>query len=228
MSQNKKIGLLVAMQKEARGIIDGLSSVKEVQYKGITFTLGNRGEREVVVALAGIGKVNAAFTTAVMIERFDVKAVVNTGIAGGVGKLAPLTPLSVISVCQHDSDTTALGDPIGLISGINKVYFEADKELADVIAKCAGSAVYGRVATGDRFVADSLLAKSIANTFDAVACDMECGAVAQVCYLAGVPFGALKVISDSAEDGAELTYEELSTKACEINANAVLKVLQEL
>ncbi len=227
MSHKKKIGLLVAMQKEARGIINGLSSVKEVQYKGITFTVGNCGDREVVVALAGIGKVNAAFTTAIMIERFGVQAVVNTGIAGGVGKLAPLTPLAVTSVCQHDSDTTALGDPIGLISGINKVYFDADKEIVEAIVKCADNAVCGRVATGDQFIANSQLAKSLAHTFEAVACDMECGAVAQVCYLSDVPFGALKVISDSAEDGAELTYEELSTKACEINANTILKVLIE-
>ncbi len=228
LKYKNKIGLLVAMQMEAREIINGLSSVREENYKGITFTLGKRANKEIVVALAGIGKVNAAYTTAIMIERYGVNVIINTGIAGGVGQLKPLTPLAVTSTCQHDSNTTALGDPIGLVSGVNKVFFDTDTELAEIIKNSAQNAVLGRVATGDVFVADNVLAKNIASTFGAIACDMECCAVAQVCLLSGVKFGALKVISDSALDGAALTYEELSTKACEINASTLLCAIEKI
>lgn len=224
----KKIGLLVAMQKEAQGIIQGLSNVRKEEYKGKIFTLGVLGDKEVVLALAGIGKVNASFTTAIMIERYSVECVINTGIAGGVGKLKPLTALSVSSVCQHDSDTTALGDPIGLISGLNKVYFDCDEQVINVIKSVAENAVIGRVATGDKFVASDEESKRIAQTFDAIACDMECGACAQVCYIAGVKFGALKVISDSAGDDSPMAYEELALRACQINSSTLLKVVKAL
>ena len=223
-----RIGLLIAMEKEALGIAQGLSNTYTEEYKGKTFTIGKVGEKEVVLALAGIGKVNSAYTTTLMIEHYNVECVINTGIAGGVGKLAPLTALSVSSVCQHDSDTTALGDPIGLISGLNKVYFDCDEEVVEVIRKATGNAVVGRVATGDRFVASDEESKNIAKTFDAVACDMECCACAQVCYISGVKFGALKVISDSAGDESPMDYATLAQKACEINANALLKVIKEL
>lgn len=223
-----KIGLLIAMNKEAQGIIRGLSNVYTDTYKGKTFTLGKIGDKEVVLALAGIGKVNASFTTALMIERFKVDCIINTGIAGGVGRLKPLTALAVSSVCQHDSDTTALGDPLGLISGLNKVYFDCDDNVVDAIIKSAGNGVVGRVATGDKFIASDVESKAIAKNFDAIACDMECGACAQVCYMAGVRFGALKVISDSAGDGSQLTYEEFAERACEINANTLLKAIQIL
>lgn len=224
----RKIGLLVAMEKEARDIIAGLQSTYSLEYKGKTFTIGKMGDNEVILALAGIGKVNAAFTTTIMVEKFGVDVVINTGIAGGVGKLKPLSALSVSRVCQHDSDTTALGDPIGLISGLNMVYFDADKEIVEVIKNGAENASVGIVATGDTFIADSNKAKAIANIFGAVACDMECGAVAQVCHILGVKFGALKVISDSAEDGAELSYNELAETACKINSSTLLKVISQL
>ncbi|MBQ8178422.1 MAG: 5'-methylthioadenosine/adenosylhomocysteine nucleosidase [Clostridia bacterium] len=224
----KKIGLLVAMEKEARDIIAGLQSIYREEYKGKNFTIGKCGGNEVVLALAGVGKVNAAYATTIMVEKYGVDVVINTGIAGGVGKLKPLSALAVSRVCQHDSDTTALGDPIGLISGLNKVYFDADKEIVDLIAKNADNAAVGCVATGDTFVADSCKAKNIAETFGAVACDMECGAVAQVCYVAGVRFGALKVISDSAEDGAEMSYVELADRACQINSSTLLKAISQL
>ena len=223
----KRIGLLVAMHKEAQDIVAGLSNVITEEYKGKTFTLGKIGDKEVVLALAGIGKVNAAYTTTIMIERYSVDYVINTGIAGGVGMLKPLTPLSVSSVCQHDSDTTALGDPIGLISGLNKVYFDCDEEVVNVI-KEAGNTAVGRVATGDKFIASDVESGHIRETFGAIACDMECGACAQVCFIAGVKFGALKVISDSAGDGSALTYEELSSRACEINATTLLKAIKQL
>ena len=224
----KKIGLLVAMHKEAQDIVAGLSNVITEEYKGKTFTLGKIGDKEVILALAGIGKVNAAYTTTIMIERYSVDCVINTGIAGGVGKLKPLTALSVSSVCQHDSDTTALGDPIGLISGLNMVYFNCDEKVVEIIKKAAGEAVVGRVATGDKFVASNEESKRIARTFDAIACDMECGACAQVCYIAGVKFGALKVISDSAGDDSPMAYEELAYRACQINATTLLKAVQML
>ena len=216
------------MEKEALGILEGISYFKKESYRGKDFYVGTRGNKNVVLALAGIGKVNAAYATTVMLERYSPDCVINTGIAGGVGKLEPLTALAVSSVCQHDSDTTALGDPIGLVSGLNIVYFDCDEQLCELIKSSAKNAVSGRVATGDTFIASTDKAKEISKTFGAIACDMECCACAQVCYIANVPFGALKVISDSASDGAEMDYATLAEKACAINANTMLALIDSI
>ena len=216
------------MQKEALGILEGVSDFTKEIYRGKDFYVGNRGGKKVVLALAGIGKVNCAYATTLMLEKYSPDCVINTGIAGGVGKLEPLTALAVSSVCQHDSDTTALGDPIGLISGLNIVYFNSDEHLCELIKSSAKNAVTGRVATGDTFIASTTKAQEISKTFDAIACDMECGACAQICHIAGVPFGALKVISDSASDGAEMDYATLAERACQINASTMLSLIDKI
>lgn len=224
------IGVIVAMEKEARNIVDGLSNVKHRVYLGKDFYEGERQGKPVVLALSGIGKVNAAYTATLMAVEYAPEFIINTGIAGGLGRLPSASVMIVKSAVQYDSDTTAFGDPIGNVNvnGVNKVYLDTDSELSEILLKSAKGATYGIVATGDRFVADTAFGQMLKETFDASACDMECGAIAEVTELSGIKFGAIKVISDSADDSAGEDYASFALRACEINANTVLTALDAM
>ncbi len=224
------IGVIVAMEKEARNIIDGLNNVKRRVYLGKEFYEGEKCGKPVVLALSGIGKVNAAYTATLMAVEYAPELIINTGIAGGLGRLPSSSVMIVKSAVQYDSDTTAFGDPIGNVNvnGVNKVYLDTDPELSNILLNSVKGSAYGIVATGDRFVADTAFGQMLKEIFDASACDMECGAIAEVAELAGIKFGAIKVISDSADDSAGEDYASFAERACEINANTILRVLAEI
>lgn len=216
------IALIVAMEKERERIVSALSDVVSEEYAGIVFFKGNYRGKAAVVAEAGIGKVAAAFATAAAIMRYSPSAVVNTGIAGGLGVSSKYDVIIVTEAWQHDFDLTAFGDPPGKYCG------KSDAELVAALLEAVKGAKSGVIATGDSFVADSNKARAIAETFGAALCDMECGAIADVCNASGVPFAAIKVISDGADDNAEETYASFAARACEINADAALKALEYL
>ena len=210
------IAIIVAMEKERIYITSELENCVCEEYSGIKFFTGSYRGTDVAVAEAGIGKVAAAYTTAVTLMRYSPEAVINTGIAGGLGILSQGDVVAVSEAWQHDFDLTAFGDAAGKYCG------KTDAALTTAVLNAVNGARTGVIATGDSFIADSVKARRIAETFGAVLCDMECAAIAQVCVSAGVPFAAVKVVSDGADDGAEIGYEEFADKACRINARAAL------
>lgn len=222
------IAVIAAMKKEAEAIASALSDNKKSVYRGIEIWEGETQGKKLAVVLSGVGKVNAAYTAAIMLERYKPSALISTGLAGGLGKLSPLNVFVADKAVQHDMDTTALGDPIGFISGINKIEISADPALSDALSAAVGGAARGIIATGDTFIADSLKAAEIVRIFGATACDMESAAIAQAAYLYGIPFAILRTISDGGTAGAELTFEQLAEKACGINAAAVLKAVGKI
>ena len=144
-----------------------------------------------------------------MILRYGVTALLNTGVAGGLAKGLTVGDVVLADfVVQHDMDTSALGDPVGLISGLNIVKIPADKALLDTLsaaAKATGlNTLVGTVASGDLFVARDEDKARIAAQFDAAACEMEGAAIGQVAYTNGVPFAVLRAISDGG-DGMEFS-----------------------
>jgi adenosylhomocysteine nucleosidase len=153
-----------------------------------------------------------------MILQYRPDVIVNTGVAGtltgelSIGDIAVATKL-----CQHDMDTSAIGAPVGLVSGINKIYFEADEETSQKLLACVaqngGKAVCGCIASGDQFVASSEKKQFIQNAFGAIACEMEGGAIAQVATVNGVPFAVLRAISDSADGEATMDYPTFARMA---------------
>ena len=152
------IGIIGAMVPEVEGIISKMENKREEGFGGISFTLGEIFGKRVVIARCGIGKVFAALCAQTMILKYSPSLIVNTGVGGAVA--ADLKTGDVVvaqSLCQHDMDTSAIGDPKGLVSGINIIYFEADKRASEILlskAKEMGlSARAGRIATGDRFIA---------------------------------------------------------------------------
>ena len=205
------IGIIGAMKPEVEKLIASLQGATSERVGGIDFHIGKMGDKNVVVALCGIGKVFAAMCAEAMIIAYSPKLIINTGVGGALKRgVKPLDVMIAESLVQHDMDTSALGDPKGLVSGINVVYFDTDKravDLADGIARDAGLTPFrGIIASGDRFVAESADKERIVSDFDASVCEMEGAAIAHVCYVNSTPCCVIRAISDSADEGSSIDY----------------------
>ena len=221
----KPIGIVIAMESELRPYLT--EKTTEVVIGGKTFYKTVIGKREAVIVFSGIGKVNAAYACTLLCREFSPEFIITTGLSGGLGRSNVLETVVATATCQHDSDTTALGDPIGLVSTVNKIYFPSDEKLTDLFCRLTG-AKKGVFACGDQFVADKEKARKIVDNFDAIACDMESGAIGQVAYLAGVPYVAVRIISDGANEGAPISFSELTEKASVLLYDAVKKAIEAL
>ena len=223
------IGIIGAMDIEIEKINAVMENKEEYTISGALYTKGTLHGKDVVTAVCGIGKVFAAMCAQTMIIKFGADKVINTGVAGGLtDKTDILDTVVATALVQHDMDTTYFGDPKGMISGINVVEFSCDESLAEKIAEnTEGNVVRGIVASGDCFVADENKKKDIADTFNAVACEMEGASIAQVCYVNKVPFAVLRTISDGA-NGEEMSYEKFRVEAADKAAKVIIKVIQSL
>jgi len=226
-----KLGIIAAMTIEADLIKASMTDTTAEEVSGITFVSGKLGKSEAVVAVCGIGKVFAAMCTQTMILRYEPDCIINTGVGGtltdklGIGDLAVST-----AVVQHDMDTSPLGDPVGLISGINVIEMAADSAMVEkVCAICDQKGIRhhgGTIASGDQFIASREKKDWIVSTFSGIACEMEGAAVGQVCYVNKVPFVILRAISDSADGGACEDYPTFAKNAAKTSASVVLALAE--
>jgi adenosylhomocysteine nucleosidase len=220
------IGIIAAMQKEMDNIAANMDGAVKEKVSGIEFIRGKVNGCDVVCAVCGIGKVFAAMCTEAMIIKYSPELIINTGVGGTLTRELGIGDVAVSSaVCQHDMDTTALGDEPGLISGINKVYFDADTAAADEIEAIAAEMGVkthrGTIASGDRFVASAAEKERITSTFGAISCEMEGAAVGHVCFVNDVPFVIIRAISDDADGGACENYGEFAAASAAKSASLV-------
>ena len=225
------IGIIAAMNVEMDGLRAHMESPVSETVSGVTFVRGIIEGREVVTAVCGIGKVFAALCAQTMILRYAPEAVINTGVAGTLTDELSIGNLAVSScVVQHDMDTSAIGDPVGLISGINMVEIPADKALTERLCAAAETVgvktLTGCIASGDQFVASPGRKTFITDTFSAIACEMEGAAIGQVCYVNGVPFCVLRAISDSADGSSHMDYPVFAQMAAEQSVRLLLAFLR--
>ena len=205
------IGIIAAMNVEMESLRSYIQNPVTETISGITFVSGTLEGSEVVTAVCGIGKVFAAMCAQTMILRYKPDCIVNTGVAGTLTDKLEIGSIAVSSaVVQHDMDTSALGDPVGMISGINKVLIPADQDLCDQLSACATvlgiRTQTGVIASGDQFISSSERKSAIVKTFGAIACEMEGASIGQVCYVNRVPFCVLRAISDSADGSSHMDY----------------------
>ena len=227
------IGIIGAMSLEIEGLRKRMTEKTEKTVSGIKYVSGKLENKTVVTAVSGIGKVFAAICTEAMILEFDPDVIINTGVAGTLTDKLSIGDIAVAkNVVQHDMDTSPLGDPKGLISGINVVYIDADEKTSERLSRAAAelniNTVSGTVASGDQFIASKDKKTEIVEGFNAVACEMEGAAIGQVCYVNGKPFAVLRAISDSADGSAELDYPTFSRMAAENYVNVVCGYLKSL
>lgn len=226
------IGIICAMQIEIDKINEALENKETEIISGITFTKGTLYGKDVVTAVCGVGKVFAAICAEAMIIKYNPEVIINTGVGGtltdklGIGDVAVSS-----SVVQHDMDTSPLGDPVGLLSGINIVEIPAFGEVAEKIAACVervgAKSLVGTIASGDQFINSVEKKEYIKNTFNAIACEMEGASIGHVCYVNDVKFAVIRAISDGAGDDSHMDYPTFAKKAAEVSANAVKLFVEE-
>ena len=153
---------------------------------------------QLIAACGGVGKVNAAMCAQILCRHFRCDLILNSGVAGCLTDLPIGTLVLAEDFVQHDVDTTAVGDPIGLVSTVNTVAFPTwdPRRCREILAELGHPAESGRVASGDWFAVKGDRASWIRDTFRPVLAEMEGGAIAQVCLRNGTRFVALKSVSD--------------------------------
>ena len=240
------LAIISALLDEQRGLLECLSHPQRIKRAGRTFWCGQWGGHEVVLVLSKVGKVAAATTTATLIEAFGVKRVIFTGVAGGVGAGVKVGDVVVASeYVQHDMNSGPLFPryeiplygraALDCDPALSALLFEAARDgLAEVGDHFHRSILLGEpvvhrglIASGDQFVCDPAQAECMridlqAAGHEALAVEMEGAAVAQVCFDYGVPFAAMRTISDRADAQAHMDFSAFVTQVASPYALAVV------
>ena len=226
-------GIIGAMSVEVEALKAKMENPKRETVSGIEFVSGSLSGHPAVVAQCGIGKVFAAVCAEIMILRYGVSRIINTGVAGTLsGDIGILDFAVSTAVVQHDMDTTAIGDAPGLISGINVVEISAAPALTSLVLSRAEALGYkalgGIIASGDQFINNAERKAFIRDTFGAIACEMEGAAIGHVCYISGVDFVVIRCISDNASGEADMEYPEMVSRAAVRSQALVESILESL
>ena len=226
------VGIICAMETEAKAILAALEHSEEKKIGSLVFSTGNLGDRKVTVAVCGIGKVFAAMCAQSMILSFSPDCILNSGVAGSLTDRLSILDIAVSDhLVQHDMDTTPLGDPPGLISGINQVKFPAAPDLKKAVLRRAEdmgiSALSGTIASGDQFIARKEQKERILSLFSPIACEMEGAAIAQVAFCNRVPLCVIRAISDSYSGQNEMDYAEFVHKAAARSSALLISLLSD-
>lgn len=225
------IGIIGAMQMEVDNLKESMSDIRTESYSGVTYICGKIADTDVVAAVCGVGKVFAAICAEAMILTYHVDMVINIGVAGTLTKDLGVLDVAVADkVVQHDMNTSAIGDPIGLLSGLNEIFLPADDKMRALLCECLKEEgihyLSGPIATGDLFVETNAQRGVIRERFGAIAAEMEGGSIGQVCYVNEVPFTILRSISDGA--GGAMDYETFAEKAAIQSIEVVLDFIQAI
>lgn len=239
------LAILSALAEEQQGIFEQLDKAQRVQHAGREFGLGVWHGQLVVLALSRIGKVAAATTATALIEKFQVSRIVFTGVAGGVGEGVQVGDVVVAGdFIQHDMNAAPLF-PTFEIPLYGQARFACDPALTAILLEATAAGIscasglfslnaskprvhHGLVASGDRFVSAAsevqvLQAALRSQGHEALAVEMEGAAVAQVCYDYGIPFAAVRTISDRADDSAHVDFSAFVRTVASRYAQAILK-----
>lgn len=244
--------ILSALPQEQSGLLAALEQAQQVVHAGRVFNLGTLHGRPVVLALSGIGKVAAATTSAVLIERFRVARIVFTGVAGGVGEGVNVGDMVVAQdFVQHDMDVSPLFER-WRVPGYGSVRLPCDAALTAIVLEAVRACLIsarghfdhefmsepprvhtGLIASGDRFITCADVARGVrepllAAGHNVLAVEMEGAAVAQVCVDYGVPYAAVRTISDRADDTAHVDFPAFMNKVASRYAERMVQALLQL
>ena len=229
------IGIIGAMEVEVKELKEQMQITRQLTKAGMEFCEGILEGQDVVVVRSGVGKVNAAVCTQILIDVFDVKAVINTGIAGSLKAEINIGDLVISSdLVHHDMDAVSFGYPKGQIPQMDVFSFEADKALADLAEKVCEEVnpeiqvFHGRVVSGDQFIADKETKENISTLFAGYCTEMEGAAIAQTAHLNEVPFVVLRAISDKADDSASMDYPTFEKQAVAHSVRLVCGMMKNL
>jgi adenosylhomocysteine nucleosidase len=229
-----KLGIIGAMDVEVATLKAKMEDVTVTARAGMEYCAGKLEGLDAVVVQCGIGKINAAMCTQILIDSFAVDAIVNTGIAGSLCADLDIGDL-VISrdAIHHDFDLRFWGRPIGQVPGMDVIAFPADEKLMNAAfaaaeAENAGHTKVGRVASGDQFICSKAQKEKIIADTEAICAEMEGASIAHTAYRNGVPFVIIRAISDKADDSAEMDYPTFEAIAAQRCANVTCRLAKTL
>ena len=227
------IGIIGAMEEEVAILKSQMSDVETLKIAHTLFYKGKLNNTNVVLIQSGIGKVNVAISTTLLIQQFKPELIINTGSAGGLQPGLSLGDVVVsTSVTYHDADARAFGYAMGQIPGMPESY-GADKTLIhhvnDVLNTLEQPVREGIIVSGDSFIGTEQQRAVILKHFpNAMAAEMEAAAIAQTCYQFNVPFIVTRAISDLADGDAGMTFEAFLKVASKSSSQMVIALIQKL
>ena len=217
----KYIGIIAAMNEEVDAIKKIMTDISVKTIYELQFITGKINENEVVLVKCGVGKVNAARTTQILLNNFEIEFVINVGTAGSLNENIEIGDVVIgEKLVQHDFDITAGGREKGYITDVGK-YFYSDKNLIEKTKQTIENmkenfnVFIGTIATGDIFVQDIKVKDGIKVEFNADCTEMEGAAIAQVCTLDKIPFIVIRSISDKPNGNNAIDFERYLELACE-------------
>lgn len=226
------IGIIGAMDEEVKELLERVNIVSTYSAASMTFTQGTLMDKDVVIVRSGIGKVNAAICTQILVDKFNISAVINTGIAGSLDADIDIADIVLSKdVLHHDVDATGFGYELGQIPRMDVKAFDGDSTLI----KCGEDAVkklfpetkafVGRIVSGDQFISDNAKKEFITSNFGGFCTEMEGAAIAQTAYLNNIPFLIIRAISDKADNSATMDYSEFESIAINKLVGIVMEIV---
>lgn len=231
----KRIGIIGAMEVEVEMLKDATDIERVENITGMKFVVGQLEGKDIVLVTSGIGKVNAAVCAQVLVNKFDVTHIINTGVAGAIHEELDFGDLVISTdLIEHDMDATGFGYEPGQIPQMETWVFKADDELIDLAEKAGleeeitHSIFKGRIVSGDVFISSVEKKNYLSEQFKAHAAEMEGAAIAHTCYLNEVPFLILRAMSDKANGKAHENFDVFCQEAAVNSSNIVKNILRNL
>lgn len=231
---NVKIAIIGAMEEEVEMLRNALDNKETVTIAHCEYTTGTYDGQEVVLLKSGIGKVNAAMSTTILLQQFAPDVVINTGSAGGFNAELNVGDIVISDeVRHHDVDVTIFGYEIGQMAGMPAAYVADERLIA--VAKDAVATVgehpsaVGLICSGDAFMHDATRVETVRSHFPTMqAVEMEAAAVAQVCYQFETPFVVIRALSDIAGQQSNISFDEFLPIAAKHSTQVVLQAIKQL
>lgn len=229
------IGIIGAMEEEVTTLQEVMTDKKVHSIATMDFYEGKIKDKDVVIVRSGIGKVNAAICTQILIDIFMVKRIINTGIAGSLDAKINIGDMVLSSdALQHDVDVRAFGHEYGKIPRMDRWIFEASSEMiskAKTQCKEVNSDIkvyVGRILSGDQFIQDKEKKSWLVSTFKGICVEMEGASIAHVATLNKIPFLIVRAISDKADGSAEMDYYNFEQQAIKRTVKLLISLIPRL
>ena len=229
------LGIIGAMDEEVAKVKEQMQDVNVMTRASMDFYEGVINGHPVVVVRSGIGKVNAAMCAQILVDQYQVDAIINTGIAGSLNASIDIGDIVLSTdTLEHDMDAVAFGYPVGQIPRMDTLSFEADEKLRQLAKKACEKVnpdvkvFEGRVVSGDQFISDKNKKQWLVDNFAGYCTEMEGAAIAHAAYLNKVPFLVIRAISDKADDSASVDYPTFEAKAIEHSVRLILELCNQL
>lgn len=227
-----RLGIITAMAEETLPVMNKLGGIVAEDYiAGVRVIQIEAEGHTVYLANSGIGEIRAALAVQMLVDLFDIEAVLNFGFVGSLNKTIPVGEMVIAArAVHHQFDISAVNDvPLGKYDNRDDLFFETSKEISELVQRALSSPLRTvTVASGDKFVGDSATKKYLREKFDADICEMELAGICLAAERNGIPVFSLKVVSDGADEEATVSFGEVLEKGLTKYEEILPEVLRAL